>query len=460
MAQPPNLRNAIPFVVLSFFLVYIFSSGVQHEFSSDIPSIFMEGSGFPDFGNYRRVATVSAEQLSLDDPDRRAIIVGDIHGMKWALDDLLKQVSYDEEKDTLIHLGDIITRGPHAGSLSVLSFMNKHNITGVRGNHDQKVVEWRAWLNWINGLEAGAGSRWLLDLEKKWEEGNINGELEDDSDTEEWVGTQIRMGRKNHKWWSRIPKGWKLFSDHYRIARAMSKSDYRYLLSLPLVLHVPSEHAFLVHAGLLPYDPTHSITSKRQPLAHLPKLRSATLESSIPALRNAQELAILDDIKQNNNPWVVLNIRNLRKDNTVSRKTGKGRAWADVWNGTVSQCAGFERAAQAGGGSLPCHPSTVIYGHAASRRLDIHRWAVGLDTGCVYGRRLTALVLGAAHSHRGTGFPNDYGISDDDSSDLRDDDDDGDGGRVGSNPETLPFGDNGQGRLVSVRCHKHKKGQH
>ena len=78
----------------------------------------------------------------------------------------------------------------------------------------------------------------------------------------------------------------------------------------------------------------------------------------------------------------------------------------------------------------------------------------------VYGRRLTAFVLGAAHSHRGTDFPTDDEIGDDDSYDLRDDDDDGDGGRVESNPETLPFGDNGQARLVSVRCHKHKKEKH
>ena len=102
-------------------------------------------------------------------------------------------------------------------------------------------------------------------------------------------------------------------------ARAMSKRDYEYLLSLPLVLHVPSEHAFFVHAGLLPYDPTHSITSKRQPLAHLPKIPNGYLGTPLPALRNVQELAILDDIKQNNKPWVVLNIRNLLKDNTVSR---------------------------------------------------------------------------------------------------------------------------------------------
>lgn len=73
----------------------------------------------------------------------------------------------------------------------------------------------------------------------------------------------------------------------------------------------------------------------------------------------------------------------------------------------------------------------------------------------VYGRRLTALVLSAAHSHRRIGFPNDHEIGDDDRYDLPGDDD-----RVASNPETLPFGDNGQARLTSVRCHKHKKEKH
>lgn len=99
----------------------------------------------------------------------------------------------------------------------------------------------------------------------------------------------------------------------------MSKSDYDYLRSLPVVLHLPSEHAFIAHAGLLPYDPIHSINSKQQPLAHLPKLPPAFGSGDVPALRNAQELSILNDIKQNNDPWVVLNMRNLRKDNTVSR---------------------------------------------------------------------------------------------------------------------------------------------
>jgi hypothetical protein len=132
--------------------------------------------------------------------------------------DLLKQISYNGAKDTLIHLGDIIAKGPLAGSLSVLSFMSTHNVSGVRGNHDQMVIEWRAWLNWVQGLEDGAGSRWLLDLEEKWEQENLSG-VNGDSDTEDWVKEQKREGSKDHKWWSRVPKGWKLFSDHYRVAR-------------------------------------------------------------------------------------------------------------------------------------------------------------------------------------------------------------------------------------------------
>ncbi|KAI0259903.1 Metallo-dependent phosphatase-like protein [Gloeopeniophorella convolvens] len=370
--------------------------------------------------------------------------------------DLLSEISYNSSKDTLIHLGDITAKGTHAGSLSVLSFMSAHNVSGVRGNHDQKVIEWRAWMHWVEGAEAGAGSRWLSDLEEKWEAENSSGNLEDDEDTEEWVKKQKQRGTKNHKkWWSKIPKGWQLFSDHYRVARAMSKADYDYLVSLPLVVHLPSEHSFLAHAGLLPYDPTLSMTSKRQPLARLPRLLPSTRQHSVPVLRNAQELAILNDIKQNNDPWVVLNMRNLRKDNTVSRKTDKGKPWTDVWNGVISRCVGFDSAtAQGKATTLPCHPSTVVYGHAASRGLDVNRWSIGLDTGCVYGRRLTALILETAHEHRRAIPPRIRVVRDDIDDDLNDDDD---GDDAEPTPDSIPFGDNGHGRLTSVKCHKHRE---
>ena len=63
----------------------------------------------------------------------------------------------------------------------------------------------------------------------------------------------------------------------------------------------------------------------------------------------------------------------------------------------------------------------------------------------VYGRRLTALILDSAHSHQ-----------EDVSNGAHDDDYDADDDDVKSRHRTIPFGDSGQARLFSVKCHKHK----
>lgn len=52
------------------------------------------------------------------------------------------------------------------------------------------------------------------------------------------------------------------------------------------------------------------------------------------------------------------------------------------------------RGEQALWGARWAGPPHVVFGHNAAPGLQLHPWATGLDTGCVYGGRLTALVLG------------------------------------------------------------------
>jgi len=46
-------------------------------------------------------------------------------------------------------------------------------------------------------------------------------------------------------------------------------------------------------------------------------------------------------------------------------------------------------------GQLYEGPPHIVFGHHAIEGLQFHPWATGLDTGCVYGGKLTALVLDA-----------------------------------------------------------------
>lgn len=66
---------------------------------------------------------------------------------------------------------------------------------------------------------------------------------------------------------------------------------------------------------------------------------------------------------------LLLNLRSLDRDGKPSVRFG--RSWAPHWRG----------------------PEHLVFGHNALARLQLEAYATGLDTACVYGERLTALVL-------------------------------------------------------------------
>ncbi|KDR76263.1 hypothetical protein GALMADRAFT_247567 [Galerina marginata CBS 339.88] len=505
MYQP---RQILAYGILSFFLVFVLFYGFADSLAKMYPMGARSTWGSlnslktqtdsdlsaPDFSRYDRLKILTSKDFPLDDPTRRIIIVGDIHGMMKSFEKLLKRVKYSPESDVLVHVGDILAKGPHTGSLSVLRYMASNDITGVRGNHDQEIIEWRGWLDRVSSIH-GVRS-WLDNLENRWNTAHSNGSS---STLESWLKAERKYSPRSEKaWWKLIPSDWTIFSDHYKIAKDMSKKDFRYLLKLPLRLYVPSAHTFIVHAGLLSSDPRYPGDDKsRQPLANVPPLPqppTATITTSrdesstkgdhikptsssktIEELRNLQEIGILTQIPQNLDPWVVLNMRNIVKGE-VSRKTDKGTPWAETWEEHMEKCVGFNherrQSIEKEDGEddeqpdlkvarklhLSCYPSTTVFGHTASRGLDVKRWSFGLDSGCVYERRLSALVIqGFTKASNKDYTPNkDVQNEGNPNGELQDVDDDDDDGSTNASVKhrLLPFGDRNSATAVSVKCRR------
>lgn len=125
--------------------------------------------------------------------------------------------------------------------------------------------------------------------------------------------------------------------------------------------------------------------------------------------------------------------------------------------------------------TLPCYPATVVYGHSASRGLSPKRWSVGLDSGCVYGRKLTALVLGGPRLgsmekwevyEEDDEVGQEEGESEDEMLEANDDrveDSDSVGRRTNANRwrrrkhkkkdgDIVPFGDQYKAKILSIKC--------
>ena len=79
--------------------------------------------------------------------DANLFFVGDIHGCNDLLEDALKLAGYNNKKDRVVCVGDLIDRGTQ--NLQVLAkFLYNPRFCSVRGNHDQFMIA-GDWANWM-----------------------------------------------------------------------------------------------------------------------------------------------------------------------------------------------------------------------------------------------------------------------------------------------------------------------
>lgn len=202
----------------------------------------------------------------------RTIVVGDVHGCRIELEALLDRIGFTSG-DRLIMVGDLVARGPD--SLGVLDVVRRTGAVVVRGNHEQRLIDWRAGRTaWMHGAAAA----------------------------------KPPIGRM-----------------HRDLARSLRPVDWSLLETSPLLVDLPEHGLRVVHAGVMP---------------------GVAMDAHEPA--------------------TLMRLRTVR--------AGAKRApvlWGSVYEG----------------------PPQIVFGHNAAPGLQLHRWATGLDTGCVYGGRLTAMVL-------------------------------------------------------------------
>ncbi len=117
---------------------------------------------------------------------------------------------------------------------------------------------------------------------------------------------------------------------HLEVGDTLSRKAFAYLEATPFYLELRDAQVWVVHAGVVP-----GLSLSKQDPRHL------------------------------------MTMRTLKPDGTPSQRLDEGTPWAERYTG----------------------PTHVIFGHDAMSGLQQHPFATGLDTGCVYGGKLSALLL-------------------------------------------------------------------
>jgi len=288
--------------------------------------------------------------------DHRLLVFGDIHGMVASFKELLNKLNYDPKLDTVLLVGDLAAKHPRIqASLDTIRYCRELKVEGVRGNHDEYIIIWRNWME--THRENFVASHNLLAYH-----------ADDHANLESDFWLQAAQPPQELK--KKLPNGMDWGTQHFEIARRLPKIDFHWLMERSLTIHVSPLRTYFAHAGLLPWVPPNE-----------PKAEAAVKVMS------------LLELQENKDPYTLLEMRGLKKGRRPTKKGNRGKPWYKYWNKTMRQC-NETSSSDSEAGAWCERPEYVVYGHWAGRGLTIKPWSIGLDSGCVYGRQLSALVIG------------------------------------------------------------------
>lgn len=304
------------------------------------------------------MASLPDELVPTFENKRRLVIVGDIHGMDAVLEKLLQKVEFDGSRDHLIATGDMINKGPD--SPGVVSRLMRLNASAVRGNHEDRIL--------LSLAEAEAQTGVSKDLSSA------------DAEAHRGESEFLATGRK------------------------LSKEQVQWLAKLPVILSIEPLRMFIAHAGLVPgvrpelQDPW-AVMNMRTLIYPREDMRKNELKKKSETKTNSTS----DETPQSPSPTDLPSESEeegetlesiAQKDAYTDREVAipvegrDGEKWANAWNR-------FQKRLK------KSHRYTVVYGHDAKRGFRQERYTFGLDSNCVRGGALTALVVEGKEGGKG-----------------------------------------------------------
>ncbi|RGP77430.1 ser thr phosphatase family [Fusarium longipes] len=335
----------------------------------------------PTYDGIDLIRNLPSKYIPTTKNKRRLVVVGDIHGMLDPFEKLLKKIEFDPETDHLIAVGDMINKGPK--SSEVIDRLMEIKASAVRGNHEDRVI--LAW----RGLSSQQGVAAYLDTEDAAKQ---RGEAED-----------------------------------LKTARSLTEPQMTWLKKLPVIISAEPMALYFVHAGLVPGVPlpqqdawaVMNMRTLRFPREEfrkkeIEKKRKQAEKQRQKELEKAQEAAQQVQAGSNQRRSIPEEAANLHahiargepaeaksanaasltdEDVDLERTNPdrdiwlpidghEGERWTKLWNKEQKKLPGPDR-------------RSVIYGHDAKMGYQEDSYTFGLDSGCVKGNALTALVVQA-----------------------------------------------------------------
>ena len=317
------------------------------------------------YGNYGRpslddltlIAQIPDHLLPTAQNDRRLIFIGDMHGMLEEFENLLEEVKYNKDTDHIVTSGDMVNKGPDTPGL--ISRLMELEISAVRGNHEDKMLLAKAHADDQVGAMKVLGGPPL----------------------EESTGV----------------------AEVLAVARSLTYKQLTWLSELPVILEIDPLSIYVVHAGLVPglrikkQDPwaVMNMRTLAYPKKGSREMMNQNLVSSETATATGEESAVAtskaeeekeeeeeEEEEDDDDPNSIFLHKSFKAENVVAVPLDdrRGVKWAGEWNKYQLELK-------------PQHRKTVIYGHDAKEGYQVANYTYGLDSGCVKGGNLTAMVV-------------------------------------------------------------------